>query len=242
MSDFHKTVVRVCTPMKRWNNPEEMRQSWCKFLQDLSDLTADPDCPYEFVWSMIDMGVVPARNKLVHNFRKSTDKWLVWLDYDMEPQEGESLAQLLIHLLSKKLPVIGGLYTTRAENAHYVCNFLFDAEPQKESVLQVIELGTGALKCYHREVFDQVEAKFPQIGYVDRDTGEKMCGFFQHVVVTHDMQATGDLLPEDYFMDFLCRMSKISVWVDTAVKLRHLDPDGTTYPHGDWPPIPGLTK
>ena len=232
-----KTQIMVATPTKFYG---PRIPAFDKFISDMREHSLDPDKPYEFVLALCDMGVVPARNKLVANFRQSDCKWLAWLDYDMEPQEGENLLDHLLHLLSKKLPIISGLYTTREENCHWVCNFLYEAQPQKGTVVQVIESGVGAFKLYHREVFDQIEQQFPQISYTDRATGEKLSAFFQHCVVTHDLQAAGDLLPEDFFLDFLCRQCRISVWVDTSVRLKHRGPDGKLYPTGDWPPIPNL--
>ena len=229
-----KIGVMIATPVKFYAREYIV---FSRLIEDLRALSVDPSCPYEFVWATIDMGVVPARNKLVANFRKSECRWLCFVDYDVEISAAD-----ILRLLSKKLPVIGGLYTTKEKNPHWVATFLFEAQAQKETVVQVVELGTGAGKLYHREVFDQLEKAFPQVVYTDRDTGERLFGFFQHAVVVHDMQMAGDLLPEDYFCDFLCRMAQISVWCDTSIKLKHRGGNGVLYPEGAWPAIPCMEK
>jgi hypothetical protein len=229
-----KIGVMVGTPLKNFSSLVELPKHHTDFMEELARLTADPQCQFEFTWATVDMGIVPARNKIVANFLASPCRWLLWKDLDIKAAGGD-----VLRLLSKKLPVIGGLYTTKEEHAHWVATFLFEAEPQKDTVLQVVECGTG-LKLYHREVFEKLAEHWKQISYTDRDTGEKTQGFFQHAVVFHDLQQAGDLLPEDYFCDFLCRQMKIAVWVDSSIKLRHCGHDGAEYPKGDWPPIPGL--
>ncbi len=229
-----KIGVVVATPLKNLSSLADLPRHHTDFMEELAILTSDPTCPFEFTWATVDMGIVPARNKIVANFLQGPCRWLLWKDVDIVAK-----AAHVLRLISRKLPIIGGLYTTKEEHAHWVANFLFEAEPQKDTVLQVVECGTG-LKLYHREVFEKLAEHWPQIAYTDRDTGEKLHGFFQHAVIYHDLQAAGDLLPEDYFCDFLCRQLKISIWVDTAIKLRHEAHDGTLYPKGDFPPIPGL--
>jgi hypothetical protein len=228
-----KIQVMVATPLKDLRTLKQLNPQFAAQLDDLTLLSRDPDCPYEFVLAFCDQGLIPARNRLVENFLKSKCKWLLFRDYDVE-----SNAAHVLQLLSKKLPVIGALYTTKGVRPHWVATFLFEAEKQKETVLQVMECGAG-LKLYHRQLFENLAKIYPQISYTDRDTGSVVNGFFQNLVVYHDLQKAGDLLPEDYFCDYLCRMCRISVWVDTAVKLKHRDGDGTLYPAGEWPPIPG---
>ena len=58
-----------------------------------------------------------------------------------------------------------------------------------------------------------------------------IAGFHQIVV------ESGDLLSEDYFLDYMARCAGVGIFADTAVRLRHVEPDGKSYPEGDWPPI-----
>ena len=235
-TDKSKIGVMVATPLKDLRTLRQLNPDYQNLLEDLKELSLDPECPYEFQIATVDMGLVPARNRLVANFLKSTCRWIVFRDYDTEGN-----ASHILKLLSKKLPVIGGLCTTREDKPHWIATFLFEAELNKDTVIQVMECGTP-LKLYHREVFEKLIGIYPQIAYTDRDSGEVLHGFFQHLVIYHDLQKAGDLLSEDYFCDYLCRMCGISVWVDTSVKIKHRAPDGTLYPKGDWPPIPGLEE
>lgn len=227
-----KTLVLIATPIRGADKPDDYHPRFKLLLNGLAALSQDDTCPWEFIFATIDMGVVPARNRIVANARKHKCKWVVFVDYDIEVEPDQ-----IVQLLSKKIPVIGGLYTTREVKAHWVCNFLYEAEKQKESALQVIEAGTGLL-AIHIETFDILQKHFPQISYTDRDTGEKLWGFFQHAVVFHDLQQAGDLLPEDFFFCFLCRTAGIPIFVDSEVKVKHRGPDGQRYPLGDWPEIP----
>jgi hypothetical protein len=121
---------------------------------------------------------------------------------------------------------------------------MYDAEVQtgqvKDGLLQVVETGTG-LKAYFWEVFKVLEEVYPTLKYFDRNTGEEHWGWFQQVVMNEDFPS------EDYYLDWLVRQAQgrvrgLGIFVDTKLKLRHRGSDGTLYPVGDWPPIPGIDQ
>lgn len=225
-----KIKVMVSTPVRRWGGINAMPDQYKKTCGELAKLTADPACPYEFELAFIDGGIVRARNRVVTAFLKTDCKWLVSWDDDIEATGAD-----FIRLLAHKQPVVAGMYTRRDKKSVWVANFLHEVTVQKGGILQVVEIGLG-LKCFHREVFTELIRLFgASLIYTDRDSGERCHAFFQQAVVD------GDLLTEDYFMDYLCRRVKIGLWADTNTKLRHRGPDGTLYPLDDkWPPIPGV--
>lgn len=222
-----KIGVMVAIPVRYWRGPEQFHPRLQSLLNDLGRLSVDPACPYEFTWAVCSGGLVRARNRIVAEFLKSTGKFFIFLDDDID-----ATFQDLLTLLGHKKPIVAGLYCIRDIKPQWVCNFLHEVELQPGNLLQVFEVGTG-IKCYHRQVFEELIRLYPAIGYPDRDSGEQGHGFFQHCVID------GDLLPEDYFCDYLCRRVKIAIWVDVTMKLRHRGPDGTLYPiENNWPPIP----
>jgi len=230
-----KIGVMIATPIKHWKGLNGLHDNFKRILNEIAELNADEDCPFRFENAFMEGGIVRARNKIVGSFmaRKHL-KWLVFLDDDLEPPNGESIKPYLLRLLAHKLPIVGSLYCKRQPEAAWVANFMFEVELQQNGLLQVAEVGTG-MKKYHREVFENLQRIFPLIAYIDRDSGEKEWGYFQHAVIG------GDLMSEDYFCDCLCRMCKIGLWVDTEIRLMHRHHDGTMFPlGGEWPTIPGL--
>jgi len=224
----NKVGVMIATPVKGWRGPESLPFWFKKELEEL----AGADSPYDFQLAVVDGGLVRARNKIAANFLASDARWILWWDCDIRAEVAD-----VFKLLSHKLPIVGGLYATREEHPHWVANFLHQVFPQKHGLLQVLELGTG-FKLMHRQVFENLARMYPGIAYTDRDTGERLHGFFQNCVLTTDLRPDGDLVSEDYFCDHLCRNAKIAIWCDTQIKLRHIAPDGTAYPKGDFPPVP----
>ena len=61
------------------------------------------------------------------------------------------------------------------------------------------------------------------------------------------MVIDGDLLSEDYFLNYLMRCAKIPIIADTKIKLRQIEPtyngkDLHVYPEGEFPPIPAYDE
>lgn len=229
-----KTGVMIATPVRAWHGPHQFSQHFREQLERLAAMSESPECPYYFEFATIEGGIARARNVIAKRFLAGECKWLLPWDDDIV-----ATADDVLRLLSHKRPFIGGLYTTRSDNPHWVANFMYEVELQVGCLLQVIELGTG-FQLVHRQVFTELIRLYPQIAYVDRDTGEKMHAFYQQVAMTTDLKPDGDFLTEDYFFAHCCRHAGIGMFVDTTMKLKHADTDGTLYP-AEWPPIPGVT-
>ena len=237
----------VATPMRSFQGFNPIQEA---FLKRLAELSVDESCPYEFWQCVVEGGRTWGRCRVVSNFRKMREqytnlKWLFWLDDDIG-ESAEELLSALFTLLEHRLPIVGAMYTVKADGGHWCANFLHEVEMQDNGLLQVYEVAIGALLT-HFQVYDAIEARFPSILYTDRNTGERHIGFFQEVVI--------DKVPysEDYFFCWLARHTRISdptpeypdrtrdgigLFVDTRIKLKHRGADGTAYPTKQWPPIP----
>lgn len=225
-SNNSKVGVMIATPLRAFHGFESLPENMRKTMDELTHANT----PFEFQFAVSEGSIVRNRNMLADSFLSSACKWLLWWDDDIE-----ATACDVLKLLSAKKPVVGGLYTTREPRSHYVANFLHEAELHGD-LFQVLECGTG-FKLYHRQVFEQVAKLKPEIGYVDRDSGRRINGFFQHCVLRNRFRPDGDLISEDYFMDDLCRQVGIPVFVNTAVRVHHRHKDGTLYPT-EWPTLP----
>jgi hypothetical protein len=237
-----KIGVMVATPMRHFTGFNPGHEA---FLKRLAELSVDDTCPYEFWQCVVEGGRTWGRCRVVSNFRKMRKqypnlKWLYWHDDDVE-QTAEGLLQLLSH----KIPLVAGMYTTKEEDCHWCANFLHEVEMQPNGLLQVYEAAIGALLT-HYQVYDIIEACFPVLMYTDRNTGERHFGFFQEVVIEKVPYS------EDYFFCWLARYAQlagpteenpeqkkqgIGIFVDTLLRLKHRGPDGISYP-SVWPPIP----
>lgn len=209
---------------------------------------------YTFEWAVAVGGLCRARNGAVHEFNNAKGHFLIWWDSDLEP-DGMTAAEAILRLLSHRVPVVGGMYCKRAKRPQWVGSFMPAAEMQREKdradLLQMAELG-GGFKCFMWRVFDEVgricgpkpkpdaKEKVNTIGYRDRDSGEWMVGYYQNLVLD------GDLLSEDYYLDWLCRVTQIAIWADTKIKLRHVEVDDDmqrhVYPPDSFPPIQAVDQ
>lgn len=200
---------------------------------------------YSFEFIAVIGGLCRARNTAVADALKSGATFVLWNDDDLLVADGyNSLAEVWLRLLSHRQPVVGALYCTRKRRPTWAATFMPAAEyqPKADGLLQVAELATG-LCCIHvKTVYGELGRIFggdrekgtPGIKYRDRDTGEELFGFYQNVV------NDGDLLSEDYFLCFLMRCAKIPIVADTKIKVRHVEPNGSVYPEGEFPPIAAL--
>lgn len=230
-----KIGVWVATPMRHWMGEDALHPHFKRQLQELAAMNDDPACPYHFTFSVVEGGLIIGRNKLAAAFLASGAKWLVAWDDDIEATAAD-----VLKLLSHKRPVVAGMYCRREARSVWVCNFMHEVELQKGGLLQVIESGIG-FKCYHREVFTELARIYPEIAFTERESGEILHGYFQNCAVRTDLKPDGDWLSEDYFCDYLCRMARIGMFVDTTIRVKHRGKDGTLYPE-DWPPIPGIDQ
>jgi|GEM_PF-7042917 hypothetical protein len=252
-----KTGVMIATTKRHWPNPAEwaaMSKSGelAKFLERevpqigraLRELAGHPDYAFEFAVAV--GGHCRAKNTLVHDFlNKTNHTWLLWWDDDLYP-EGMTGAEAVLRLLSHRQPYVGAPYCKRAKKPMWAATFMPKAVEEhgvQFDLLQMAELAGGFTlvhrKCYTelRRIFaEQVSAEAANsIEYRDRDTGEKMHAFYQQMVVGKD------LLSEDYFMQYLMRCAKIGILMDTKLRCKHRDADGTFYPI-EFPAIPGVDE
>lgn len=201
---------------------------------------------YSFEFIAVVGGLCRARNTAVAEAIGSGAVFVIWQDDDLLVADGyNSLAEVWLRLLSHRQNCVGALYCTRKRRPTWAATFMAAAgapQPNADGLLQVAELATG-LCCIHvRTVYGELGRIFggdkdkgeAGIKYRDRDTGETVFGFYQNVVVD------GDLLSEDYFLNYLMRCAKIPILCDTKIKVRHVEPNGAVYPEGDFPPIASL--
>lgn len=237
-----KIGVMLATPVRHYNGIQEFHPKFKEMLNRLAELSSDPTCPYEFMISIMEGGLVRARNHIAHEFKRlavenPSLKFLISADDDLELEGASDPAEAILRLLAHKKPFVAALYTTREETPHYVANFMHEVTLQPGSLLQVIEVGTG-LTCTHIKIFTELDRLMPDFRYTDRDSGERVTPYYQHCMLMTDLRPDGDLLPEDYFFCHLLRRLNIGMFVDTTLKLKHRGRDGTLYPTGDWPPVP----
>lgn len=236
--------VTIATPLRYFpSDPKEQVAFLAKNLPQigrvLRELHDHPFYSFEFVAAV--GGICKARNSCVGEFLKTDDKWLLWWDDDLYPDDPSAA---VLRLLSHKQPIVGALYCRRAKKPVYACTFMPAAElqtnPLAEGLLQVVELG-GGFTLIHRKVYEELHRLFvtdvkeggQTIQYVERESGEAITGFYQQRVYDRDFP------PEDYFFNYLCRCAKIGILVDTKLKIPHRNSDGTMYPT-DWPAVPGV--
>ena len=239
-----KIGVYVATPVRHFKNLDDPQHVRFKAtLDELAAMSRDPLCPYEFYICLMQGGLVRARNHIAHEFKKlavehPSLKFMMPWDDDIE-----ATGKDFLRLLSHKRPFVAAMYTVREAGTPRWAgfNFMHEVELQKGGLLQVLEAGTG-LQCIHLQLLTELERVFPKIVYTDRDTGDRITGYYQNLVLQTDVRPDGDMLTEDHFFCHLCRHANVGIFVDTQLKLKHRGGDGTLYPLGDWPPIPGLTE
>lgn len=224
-------------------------------LKELHDRREEHE--YEFEFAAACGGLCSARNRLVHDFlHKSSASILLWHDADLHDQAGKDADAILRQLTIARrngAHVLGRLYCKREKRPRWVANWINEAKIQDDGLLQVAEIGGGAT-MYSRGVLEHLRKVYvddikaakadamakgaPVEGlepmeYRDRETGEMVTAFFQ--IRTID----GDLLSEDFHLNFLARCAKIPIWADTVAKMRHFDGVDQYPPRGSpWPPLP----
>lgn len=271
MTTEKRIGVTIATPLRNFRDPKDADPSISpedrakalakvlppqigRALRELHERRAEH--PYTFNFAAYGGGLCSARNLAVEDFLKSEDAFFLTWDADLHDQAGKE-ADAILRLLSWRQPIVGGLYPRRIRRrAGWAANFLPAAKLQLGGLLQCAELGEG-FKLRHRKVFEELLRIYgtdplkdkahgaQSFLYRDRDSGEMHGGFYQIRVVE------GDLLSEDYFLDYLCRCAQIPILADTVVRLRQRDvhtvsENGvqgevvTWFPAHDqpWPPIP----
>ena len=246
MSD--KPQVWIVTPQKRLALPEGKVEDINKlhdafddhFSQPICDLARWKELPWD-VWLFASggSGIYQARNVAATNFvqeTKNDNDTILFHDYDLLAS-----AQDYVNILCHDLSIVGGLYTTREDNGHWVMNRLAGARPSERGILPVMELGTG-FKAFKRRVFTKALKDNPWLDCEsDANHRKRFYSFFSMGPVWDKKlwPGRGRGLTEDYWFDWITRESGFTTCVDTTVKLRHYD-DFTkkTFP-AVFPPDPG---
>ncbi len=226
-----KTPVLIATPLREFTTAQE---SLSPHLKRLLMALALLDCEFTFDFACYAGGnVARGRNKIVATFLRSTARYLLFIDDDIEPTRDD-----VLRLLRHRQHVIGALYTTREDDGRLVLNpFLEAVTDDSTGLLPIGEIGCGC-KCYHRSVFEYLIKEEPSLAYVSDEDGNAEWGFFSMGVVEVDGKRRW--LSEDYWLDQLCRRHKIPVYADTKTKVKHRDQKTKiAYPPGNnWPEIP----
>lgn len=238
-----KTPVLIAVPMRVFGKADDLPIHLRELLGYL--VSWQKDLPWSFEMMTFGGGNVSrGRNKIVAAFLRGNWKWLTFLDDDLFAEDGsvETLANQLIRVLAHKRHVCGALYTTKDEKRpHWVLNCYREPEIGDDGLLPVPELGTGGFKTYHRSVFEQLIRVEPGLAYICDESAAPEYGFFCQGLMTVDGRRRW--LPEDYWLDQVCRKHGIPVMVDTTIRLMHKANDGRLFPlNGKWPRMPGPSK
>jgi hypothetical protein len=210
-----KPLVWIATPLKELEvdgvlTPEIFESLAPHYRDPIRELMSKPDLPWRFELCVTGGGCIAgARNTISAAFLASKADLLFFVDYDLMPDWTD-----FVKILSKGLPVCGGLYTVRDRNGGWVMNNLRG---------RAIELG-GGFKCYAREALETVTKNNPGLEYMRDGTGKKETAFFCMAPAKDELWSNQSRwLTEDYWLDMLCRHSGIAVVADLSVKLKHYD-------------------
>lgn len=227
-----KPLVWIATPMRTLEanglmSQEDVAKLPEHYREPLKQLFAAgmaDQLPWRFELYLVGGGgVARARNKAVTDFIASGAEFLFWQDLDIlaTPQ---NFVDVLCRMVANKLPIVGGLYTTREKNGHWVFNFPDMNGVQAGWALNVLETGTG-FKCYHRSVFEKVLKDNPWLKCQNDDHHQVEYGFFSMGPVEdkHLWPGHNRWLTEDFWLDWLTRESGFPIVLDTKVLLKHHD-------------------
>jgi hypothetical protein len=243
-------VVWIATPRREAAKPGTVKiedlldgldDHYADPIRELAELGKSGKSPWN-LWTVVvgGGGIYQARNTIVTEFMEATTEdhdRLFFVDYDLMPT-----AQNYVDILCHDLSIVGGLYTTRQDNGHWVINRLPGARPNERGILPVMELGTG-FKCFKRSVFKKVLADNPWLDCVNEVTkGKRFYSFFSMGPVWDKKQwpGIGRGLTEDYWFDWLCRESGFVTCVDTKIQLRHKDDHTARVYPAIFPQNPGV--
>ncbi len=226
-----KTPVLIATPLRSFISAEESLSPHLRRLLVALAITA---VEWSFDFACYAGGnVARGRNKLVATFLRSTARYIIFLDDDIEPSASD-----LCRLLDHRKHVVGALYTTREDDGRLVLNPYAEAMADDATgLLPIGEIGAGC-KVYHRSVFEYLIKHEPSLAYRSDEDGNPEWGFFSMGVMEVDGKRRW--LSEDYWLDQLCRKHRIPVYADTRTRVKHRDQKTKiAYPPGNnWPEIP----
>lgn len=250
-----KPLIWIATPFKH-KVCEEGGQLTKEDIAALDPDYRDPiirlhlaeNLPWRFNLCVVGGGSIPrARNKIISMALIAPDppEVILFQDYDLRPTE-QDYVTLLSHLYESGALVVGGGYTTREKNGHWVYNYEDRRGVQHGWGLIVGEIGTG-FKAIHMKAIQAVIAKNEWLKCEDDDTHDSFYAFFCIAPAKDEKLWPGKnrWLSEDYWLDWLMRDCNIPTVWDTTVKIRHRDGEHL-YPalDEDFPPLPeaDLTK
>jgi len=156
-----------------------------------------------------DSLVTRARNKTVHDFLKTDNEYLLFIDNDIMFRPDD-----IVSLVNRNLPIVGGLYFKKKLPYSPVLNTV--VKDYGNGLIEVAELGTGFLMI-HRDVFIAIRNQFPENTYKnesDEADGEYYDYFRVGVF-------DGRYLSEDYYFCAIARKAGFKVFCDTTALVRH---------------------
>lgn len=240
-----KPCVWIAIPLRHFEYDGPLTREIFKKLpknlrEPIEELCGHQDLPWDIYLTITGGGgVIAARGRFASDFMANTknpEDRLFGVDSDLLWK-----AQDMVDILLRDLPIVGGLYTARADNGHWILNRFENATPTRGGLLPVMELGTG-FKCFKRSALQKVLDDNPWLDCEsDQDHTKRHLGFFSCGPVWDKKlwPGKGRWLTEDYWLDWLCRESGFTTWADTKVKLRHRDDfTGKIFP-AVFPPDPG---
>ena len=240
-----RPIVWICTPLRSFEGTGEMKRAdfmklAAHYREPIAQLAGDRTLPWQFQLCVVGGGgVARARNFIVAEARKAVKRpqRIFWVDYDLMPT-AQDYVRVLATMDRTGLPVVGGLYTIRAENGHWVINFPSAHGTDNWGLLPVLELGTG-FKCYEMSALDKIIEKNPWLEVLDDDHKNTQWAVFSMGPVKDSHWAPHSRwLTEDYWLDWLTRDAGLPVVVDANVRLRHLEElTGEIFPK-EFPTIP----
>lgn len=187
-----------------------------------------PETPVKGVIYLVgDSLVTRARNKVVKKFLELGGEYLLFIDSDIVFTQSD-----IIRLRNRNKKIIGGVYLKKKLPYEAVCNRMLRAEGDLHVMAEV---GTGFLMI-HREVFEAIQAKYPEHFYVNEgDEPEATHYDFFRVGVVENRY-----LSEDYYFCWLARQCGYDVFYDTTILVKH---EGkATYPMNDSELLAGATE
>ena len=133
------------------------------------------EIPFEFKFEVGCPYVSMARNNLVRAFMASECTDLVFIDADLGFP-----AIAFRDLISSEESVIGGAYPKKQDHDEFTVRLATDADHHvinEGGALVAEALATGFLKI-RREVFEKLQEAYPEMRYVDANSGEYTYNFF----------------------------------------------------------------
>lgn len=191
------------------------------FVESLIRLThhlARSGVEHSFSFLSSESLITRARNRLAHQFLKTRNTHLLFLDCDLvfEPET-------IVRMVTSGFQLCGAPYPCKRLPSQLVCNLLMEDVGEGRGRIEMRgtfarahEAPTGCL-LIAREVFETLAPRVPEV----RD--DLIGGEHERMRVFFDCGIDGDrYLSEDWWFTRLWQMAGGEVWIDTQAKLRHV--------------------